>query len=197
MARTEFDRRYYERFYEDPKRRIGTPEGTERLVDLIAAQLAHLEVPIRSVLDLGCGLGWWRAPVEKRFPRATWTGVEVSEHLCRERGWERGSVVDWRGAGADLVVCQGVLQYLSDRDASAALRNLARLARRALYVEVVTREDWEETVDRRRSDGDIELRPADFYRRALDRAFDACGSGLYVRRGQTRLFELERGQRAE
>jgi len=193
MARTEFDEAYYRRYYLNPRTRVGTPEGTERLVALVAAYLRYLQVEVRSVLDVGCGLGWWREPVRRHFPGARWIGVESSDDLCERFGWKRGSVVDWDGAPADLVVCQGVLQYLSEREARRALCNLARLARRALYVEIVTREDWRRAVDRSRSDPEIELRPADFYRRALDRDFIACGAGLYLRKGQAILYELERG----
>lgn len=193
MTRRSFDAAYYRRFYLDRSRRVATPEGTERLVEFVAAYLRMLEVPVRSVLDLGCGLGWWKAPCERLFPRAKWTGVEVSEHLCGELGWKRGSVVDWRGAGADLVVCQGVLQYLGARDARRALANLARLARRAIYLEALTREDWEANVDRRRSDDQVALRPAESYRRALARSFVPCGGGLWVRKGEVTLFALERG----
>src|SRR5690242_4341122 len=76
MARTEFDAAYYRRFYKDPRRRVGSPESTARLAAFVAAYLAHLEVPIASVLDLGCGLGWWREPALRAFPGARWTGVE-------------------------------------------------------------------------------------------------------------------------
>jgi hypothetical protein len=106
-------------------------------------------------------------------------------------------VVDGPGPGADLVVCQRVLQYLRERAARRALRNLARLAHKALYVEIVTREDWSNVIDRRKSDGAIALRPADFYQRALARHFVACGGGLYVAKSAgIPLFALERGQNA-
>ncbi len=190
--RRSFDADYYRRFYLEPARRVGTEQSTDRLARFVASYLAHLEVPIASVLDLGCGLGWWRAAVAHNFPGARWTGVEFSEYLCAEHGWKHGSVVDWGGPGADLVVCQGVLQYLSERDARRALRNLARLAKKALYVEIVTREDWSKVIDRRKSDSAIALRPADFYRRALGRYFVACGGGLYVAKSAgIPLFALE------
>jgi hypothetical protein len=103
-------------------------------------------------------------------------------------------VVDYRGRGADLVICQGVLQYVPDRDAGAALATLARCAKKALYLEAVTREDWEEVLDRRRSDRDIEIRPLSFYRDGLmARGLVPCGGGLFVRTSAATLFALERG----
>jgi hypothetical protein len=191
-ARREFGPDYYARFYRDEPRSVGTPETTERLVRFIGSYLAHLEVDVREVLDLGCGLGWWKAPVETSMG-ATWRGVEWSEHACAEHGWERGSVVDYGGSGADLVVCQGVLQYLGKKDCDRALRNLQRLARSAIYLEVVTEEDWESTLDLTRSDRDIALRPAEYYRSALRKHFVSCGGGLFVRRNECVLFALEEG----
>lgn len=189
--RATFDAGYYRRFYLDRRRRVATPEGTEKVVDFVAAYLRLLDVRVRTVLDLGCGLGWWKAPVERAFPRVRWTGVEVSEHLCGELGWKRGSVVDWKGTPADLVVCQGVLQYLGDRDAKRALRNMTRLAKRAIYLEALTSEDWESNVDRARTDGEVALRPAELYRSALRKEFVHCGGGLWVRQGEATLFALE------
>lgn len=193
MTRTNFDADYYQRFYLDRSCRVGTPESTARLVDFVAAYLRHLGVAVGSVLDLGCGLGWWREPVARNFPGANWTGVEFSPHLCATLGWARGSVVDWRGAGADLVVSQGVLQYLDERDAKRALSNMKRLAHKAIYLETVTEEDWAHTVDRRRSDADIALRPAGFYRASLGLRFVHAGGGLWVRKGEATLFALEAG----
>lgn len=194
MARTRFDAAYYARFYEDPRKRVGTREGTERLATFVAGYLAHLEVKVKNVLDLGCGLGWWREPIERAIPGARWRGVERSEHLCRELGWEQGSVVDYPGRPADLVICQGVLQYLTDREATKALGTIARVASKALYLEAVTEEDWDEVLDRDRSDDDIEVRPLAFYRDGLiRRGFVPCGGGVFVRRDAATLFALERG----
>lgn len=192
MTRRTFDASYYRRFYLDRARRVATPEGTERLVEFVAAYLRMLDVRVRTVLDLGCGLGWWRAPILRCLPGASWTGVEVSEHLCDTLGWQRGSVVDWRGPAADLVVCQGVLQYLDDRQAARALANLKRLATKAIYLEAVTLEDWKKNVDRKRSDRDVALRSAETYRRALSTRFVHAGGGLWVRKGEATLFALER-----
>lgn len=188
----KFDRAYYDRFYRDPRTRVASREGFRRLGRFVAAYLAHLEVEVDSVLDLGCGLGHWREVAAERFPDAEYTGVEVSEYLCRELGWERGSVVDWDGEAADLVVCHGVLQYLGARDCKRAIANLARLAEGALYLEVLTEEDWDRNVDQAVTDGDVFLRPAAWYRRELGRRFVACGGGLFLPADTPAvLFELE------
>lgn len=191
---SKFDRAYYDRFYRDPGTRVATRRGFLRLGRFVAAYLRYLEVDVETVLDLGCGVGHWRDAARRCWPRARYTGVEISPYLCREYGWRRGSVVDWDGDPADLVICHGVLQYLPARDARRALRNLARLAHGALYLEVLTREDWDQNVDQRVTDGDVYLRPAAWYRRELARRFVPCGGGLFVPADAgVVLFELERG----
>ena len=60
-----------------------------------------------------------RAPLLRCFPRARYTGLEVSPYLCERYGWEQGSLVDLDSSSRpfDLVVCYDVLQYLDARDA--------------------------------------------------------------------------------
>lgn len=186
-----FDRAYYEEFYEvgaEDRREIG------RLVDFVCAYLRYLELPVRRVLDLGCGPGLWREPIRRHHPRASYTGVEVSEHLCRECGWTRGSAVDFRARRPfDLVICADVLQYLPGAAAEAAIDNLGRLCRGALYFNLLTREDWDENCDRERTNGDVHLRRAAWYRRRLRRHFVPVGGGVFVSaRASTVLWELEK-----
>jgi hypothetical protein len=133
-----------------------------------------------------------------RRGRARWHGVDVSEHLCDELGWTRGSIVDLDPAAAlgratfDLVICSDVLQYLGDRDATVAMRNLARWSDGALYFEALTKLDWERHCERAHTDGDVHLRTGAWYRRRLARGFQACGGGVFVsRRAGCTLFELE------
>ena len=191
-----FDAAYYERYYERPRTRVASPEDTARLARFVAAYLAQLRVgEVRSVLDLGCGLGWWKAPSSELFPSAKYRGVEYSDHLVEKLGWEKGSVADYAGAPADLVVCQGVLHYLDAKTAKRAMENLARLTKKALYLEALTQEDWEQTVDQARTDGRMQLRPASFYRSALNAHFEPCGGGVYVPKARpVVLYELERGK---
>jgi SAM-dependent methyltransferase len=190
----DFDAAYYERFYQDPTTCVLSTESVDRLVDFVCAYLRHLEIEVETVLDLGCGLGLWRAALERHLPDVHYTGVEYSEYLCCQYGWEQGSVVDYRPAEpADLVVCQGVLQYLPARQARAAVRNLARVTAGALYLEVLTRRDWEENCSQDRTDGHVYLRQADWYRRALGKYFIPIGGGLFVpREDPPVLYELEK-----
>jgi SAM-dependent methyltransferase len=189
-----FDAAYYQRFYHDPDTRVLAQGDVERLVDFVLSYLAYLEIEVESVLDLGCGIGLWREALRRRLGQVDYTGVEVSEHVCRLYGWEHGSVVDYPAdEPADLVVCQGVLQYLPARDARKAIRNLARLTSGALFLEVLTRADWEENCSKAVTDGDVYLRNADWYRSALRPHFVAIGGGVFVpREDGPVLYELER-----
>lgn len=191
--RFAFDRAYYERHYRDRRTRVGGLGAIMRLGDFIAAYLRYLEQPVATVIDFGCGLGHWQRVVRRHFPTARYTGVEVSRYLCTRYGWTRGSVVDWvADEPADLVICHGVLQYLDAPHARRAIRNLARNCRGALFLEALTREDWDHNCDRERTDGDVYLRPAAWYRRELRPRFRPAGGGVFLRPDSPAvLYELE------
>ena len=194
-AKPVFDAAYYARFYGDRRTRVADAASVRRLGDFVCAYLRFLRIDVRQVIDLGCGLGHWQKVIAANFPRARYVGVEVSEYLCRRQGWTRGSAVDYRHPTAvDLVVCQGVLQYLDATSARAAIANLARLSHAALYLEALTTADWQVNCDRSVTDGAVHLRPGAFYRRHLRPHFASCGGGVYVRRSAgISLFELEQG----
>ena len=189
-----FDEAYYERFYFDKKTSVADPGHVERLGAFVCSYLQYLRVPVARVLDVGCGIGLWRDVVARHFPLATFQGVEYSEYLCGRFGWERGSVVDYRASAPfDLVICQGVLPYLSADDAKAAMANLGRLSQGALYVEAVTREDWELGIlDEGLTDARMFRHRAQLYRRGLSDAFSELGGGLWLsQRAEVPLFALE------
>lgn len=194
MASVRFDRRYYQRYYFDLKTRVHGPKELGRLGTFVCAYLKYLQQPVRTVLDVGCGIGLWRPVVQRHFPRAEYTGVEVSPYLCRKYGWQRGSVVDYRaGEPSDLVICQSVLQYLDAPAARRAIQNLARHCAGALYLEVPTPRDWIETCDQERTDDRMFLRSAAWYRRELRKYFTSCGGGLFLARDSpVILYTLER-----
>ena len=192
-----FDAAYYARFYGDKATRVSGLADTRKLARFVAGYLDYLDVPVQRVLDAGCGLGRWKLALAEHYPRARYTGLEWSEHQCARLGWQQGSIADYRGRGRyDLIVCPGVLQYLNDRDAERALDNLGRLCRGALYLEVLTAEDWKDACDQRATDGDVYRRPAAFYRQRLARRFIAVGGGLFVHRDAGAvLYALERCER--
>ena len=195
-SRFDFDAAYYERFYLDPRTRVAEPMDIEIQARFLASYLDYLKIRVRWILDLGCGLGRLREPLLARFSRARYTGVEVSEHLCAELGWERGSADTFRSRRRfDLVICQDVLQYLDDPEAERAIENLARLCRGALWFGALTREDWEENCDQARTDRNGYVREGAWYRRRLAPAFVCAGGGVFVaRRAGVVMFELDRAE---
>ena len=194
-ASERFDASYFARHYEDPETRVTDAEGTFRLARFVTSYLAHLDVEVRTVLDFGCGVGLWRDALASLLPEARYTGVELSAHACRAYGWDAGSVVDFLADDpADLVVCQGVLQYLGDDDADAAISNLARNTGAALYLEALTQRDWDENCSQAITDGAVHLRDERWYRDRLSPHYITCGGGLFVHRDAgVVLFDLERG----
>ncbi len=193
-ATTEkFDAEYYRRHYQDPFTRVSAPEELEHLGDFVCGALRYLKQPVRRALDLGCGLGAWREIIAGHFPSASYTGVEVSAYLCKEHGWEQGSVVDWRSRQPfDLVICNDVVQYLDDDETEAALNNLAWLCEGVLYFGVLTEEDWAENCDKKRTEEADHLRSGQWYRERLARNFRNFGGGLFIsNRARVVLYELE------
>jgi predicted TPR repeat methyltransferase len=190
---SRFDADFYRRFYEDRRTRVVTPAEMSRRADLVAAFVRHGELKVRSILDVGCGLGLMRDRLLTHFPKARYTGLEVSEHLCDKMGWEQGSIGDFDpGRHYDLVVCYDVMQYVDEREAVAGLRNLARLCHGVLHFGALTREDWDLYCDKRRTDRNVHIRPGLWYRRRLARSFINAGSGMFVRRGAPfHLWELD------
>ncbi len=189
-----FGKAYFERFYLRPATRVTDAGEMRTRARLIAAVLAHAAVPVRSILDAGCGIGLLRTPFAEVLPRARYTGLDASEYLCSRYGWVRGSVADHAPRRpSDLVVCYDVLQYLDDREAARAIANFKHLTRAALYVSALTREDWREHCDRDRTDRSVHLRAGDWYRRRLRRDFRYLGFGVWLRKGVTAiLWDMER-----
>ncbi len=191
---TVFGPAYFRKFYLNADTRVVTRGEMRMRARLIAAVLAQACIPVRSIIDMGCGIGLLRKPFAELLPRARYRGVEASEYLCVRYGWTKGSVIDYcpRTPG-DLVVCYDVLQYLNDREAARAIANLSRLTRSALYVSALTREDWRDNCDRSRTDRAVHLRSGAWYRRRLKRNFRYLGFGVWLRKEVTAiLWDMER-----
>lgn len=188
-----FDSAYFRKFYRDRKTRVVTQGEMQARAALIAAIVKQVQIPVRRILDAGCGIGLLRKPFADLLPRARYTGLEFSDYLCATYGWEQGSIADYSApAPFDLVICYDVLQYLPDRDAARALANLARLTRAVVYVSALTREDWLHNCDRSRTDRAVHLRPGAWYRSRLRRHFRYLGFGVWVRKDVTAiLWDLE------
>ena len=92
-----YDQRYFDHWY----RRAGIG-GAQRLKRKVALAVAtaeyHLERPIRTVLDIGCGEGAWRAPLLALRPKAQYLGFDSSEYAIRRYGARRNLRLQLREA---------------------------------------------------------------------------------------------------
>lgn len=193
-APRRFDRDYYRRFYEG-----GVTHDHERIAHLATAvheMAAWWDVDIRTVLDVGAGMGMWRDWYAEHHPDVRVRSIDVSEYACATWHHEHRDISAWRSPSRfDLVVCHSVLQYLDDDAAVSAIGNLAVATRRVLYLEIPTTADFRHIVDREVTDLDVHHRTGAWYRRLLGEHFEQAGAGLWVRRGAVALFELERAAR--
>jgi SAM-dependent methyltransferase len=168
-VRKTYDRGYFDRWYRRPRSRIESTAALRRRVALAVALAERcLERPVRSVLDVGCGEGRWRAELLRLRPRLRYRGIDPSPYVVDRFGARRGLVsgsfgdLPRLGLGGpfDLVVCADVLHYLSDAELELGLPALAALVRGLAWLETLCREDEVE--------GDLRgliLRPAPDYRR--------------------------------
>ena len=191
-----FGAAYYQKFYFNPATRVVTRAEMRSRAAMISAVLDQGQIPVRRILDAGCGIGLLREPFKTLKPKARYVGLEASDYLCRRYGWVQGSLADYSPSVAfDLVVCYDVLQYLPDDVAEKALANLANLSRGALYFSALTLEDWRENCNRTNTDRQVRMRSGNWYRRRLKRHFDYLGFGLWLRRGVVAiLWDLERSR---
>jgi SAM-dependent methyltransferase len=189
-----FDADYYRRYYG------ASPVHDRRQIASLATAVfgfaAWWRIPMRSVLDVGAGKGYWRDWLALERPRVRYHGIDVSKHACRRYGHERADLARWQPRRRyDLVVCQSVIQYLDGVAAERAIEQLGAACRGLLYLEVPTVADRTTVIDPAGTDLAVHWRTGRWYRRHLDEQFVEIGGGLWMsRRCQAPLFELERSR---
>ena len=190
-----YDRAYFDRWY-----RRGGIGGTQRLARKVALAVAtaeyHLERPVRTVLDIGCGEGAWRAPLLALRPKARYLGFDASDYAVarygRSRNLHRARFGDFAllrpCPPVDLLVCSDVLHYLGTRELDKGLPGLAELCGGVAFLETFAREDAAEG-----DEHDFQARPARFYRQRFEAlGFTPLGSHCWLSpalRGTTTALE--------
>jgi SAM-dependent methyltransferase len=173
-----FDAHYYAKWYTDDEDR---EDIAQRAAKFVLSYIDHLDSTISTVLDLGCGLGLWKKALAKQNRTLRYTGVEYSPHLCKKFGWEQGDAATYSvNRKFDLVICQGVLQYLTDAQCERAIPNLGRLTKRFLYLEALTTADAQHVCCPEGTDFDVHIRDASWYAVRLKKHFVNLGGGLYA-----------------
>lgn len=185
-----FDDRYYRRFY--GKGGAHDREQVEHLATGVHHLAAWWGVRVRSVLDVGAGMGFWRDWYREQHPEVKVRSIDISEHACATWGHERRDIADWRPPRQfDLVVCHSVLQYVDDERVVRAIDHLVGATRHLLYLELPTRDDLRHLVDRSATDMEVHHRTGKWYRSHLELELRQVGAGLWVRRTGIPMYELE------
>lgn len=192
-----FSESYFRRYYESGRSRVYGGSEIAELAKGVTGFVRWFGGDIGTVLDVGAGTGLWGKWFRKHMPHARYTSVDVSAYACARYGHEQRDITKWRAKRKfDLVICQGVLPYLSDVSCPRAIGNIAAMCRGFLYLEAITAGDLRDVCDKSRTDVRVLARPASFYRRELGRYFEPLGCGLHHVLGGERLFyELERGRK--
>lgn len=152
MARPpqHYDRRYFDRWYRDPKHRVFTPaERARRVAALLGTAEYVLQRRVRSVLDVGAGEGHWRAPLVAARPQIEYRGLDPSpyvvERFGRTRGIELGDITTFDAARFerpfDVVLAVGFLNLLSGRALRDALDRLRPAIGGVALLELFTDQD--------------------------------------------------------
>jgi SAM-dependent methyltransferase len=194
-----YDEAYYRRWYHGADSTIHDDLIARRARLALAAAEYLLERDVRSVLDVGCGEGRWRAPLRRARPGLFYQGVDPSEYVVRRLGRRRNIKLGALGSvgrlglrkSYDLVVCSDVLHYQPTPELRRGLEALRRLAGGVLYLDAFTTADEFE--------GDHEgwqPRSERTWRRIFaDAGLVSCGLNCWVPRGAVRdLTALERGR---
>lgn len=191
-----FDSAYYARFYGDPKTAVHDEARIDCLGRALSGFAGWFGLTVQRVLEVGAGVGLLRDWFARAHPEIDYVSTEYSPHAAERYGHHLLDIAKGGrllGKRYDLVICQGVLQYLDANAASAAIDNLARACGGLLYLEAITKRDLETVCDRELTDVDVHARSGAFYRSRLGQHFEQVGAGLWHRRGGSLLFyELER-----
>lgn len=180
----QYDRRYFDHWYRGPAAAGRRALLTRKAAMVVATAEYHLGGPLRSVIDVGCGEGAWRAPLLKLRPQLHYLGLDASPYAIARHGRARNlRLLDFAALGEqrfdrsfDLLLCSDVMHYLPTRTLDRGLAGFAQLCHGVAFLEVFCRGDAVE--------GDTLgyiARSAAFYRNRFARAgFVPCGSQLYL-----------------
>jgi SAM-dependent methyltransferase len=179
-----YDRAYFDRWYRGAHARERRIHTARKAAMAVAMAEFYLGRPLRTVLDIGCGEGDWRAPLLRLRPGLHYMGVDGSEYAVTRHGRRRnlrllrfGQLEQVRfERHFDLLVCADVLHYLDAAELHRGLSGFAEIGHGFAWIDLFCRGDAAE--------GDaheFKARPASFYRRALSAAgLLSVGSNGYL-----------------
>lgn len=180
-----YDKAYFDKWYRHPTHRVKSPTELARQVAFVLSTAEFvLGRPVKSVLDVGCGEGQWREALRVHRPRVHYAGVDPSAYAVERFGWARnlrlGGIESLDDlplrAHYDLVVCCGMLNYLTPPQLTRGVAQVARRTGGVAYLELFTSDDAFE--------GDTNWpapKSASWYRRVMRKAgLSPIGMQCYV-----------------
>jgi SAM-dependent methyltransferase len=180
-----YDREYFEKWYRDPRHAVNSRRELERKAALtVAVAEYYLGRRVRTVLDIGCGEGVWRAPLRSLRPGIEYLGLDSSEYAIARYGRSRnlrlatfGQLAELRFETTfDLIVCTDVLHYVRTPELMRGLRGIVEMLDGVAFLELFTAADA--------PDGDKHgfiARTPRWYRSTFAQAgLIACGTHCYI-----------------
>ena len=154
------------------------------------AHLGVLQVLEQNHIPIACIAG---TSVGSILGAAYASGAPLARIIATCRTIRFRDIARWRDRKKhDLIICQGVLQYLPDPDVAPAVANIASMSRGLIYVEVTTRGDLRDRTDKTRTDADIFVRNGSYYRGILAKHLISVGAGFWWAKDKPPPFyELE------
>jgi SAM-dependent methyltransferase len=194
----QYDRKYFDKWYRNARHRVKTPAELARQAALVVHVTEWvLGRKLRTVLDVGCGEGNWYPVLKKLRPGVQYQGVDPSSYAVTKWGKRRhirhGSFETLGALGLDgpfdLVLCVGMLNYLTPVALKAGLIEAERRCEGVAYLEIFTSADTGVVGDL----GPMKFRTPEWYRRTIGEAgFVPVGLHCYVpRRMREVVAEME------
>lgn len=150
MGSKVYDQAYFDQWYRNPRFAVVNREVLRRRVALALCAAEYLlERPVRTVLDVGCGEGAWRAELRRLRPGVRYLGLDTSDYALQRHGTRRnlrrGSVGDFAELNLrgpyDLIVCSDVLHYVETPELRRGLREMSALLGGVAFLEFFCAED--------------------------------------------------------
>jgi SAM-dependent methyltransferase len=193
----QYDRAYFDKWYRDPRHRVGSGEDTRRKAALaLAITEYYLGRKVRSVLDVGCGEGQWQPVLKAMRPRIQYTGIDPSAYAIRRFGKRRNLLLGSLGhlpalpTHFDLLLCSNSLYYVPDDELLIGLEILIPRLRGLAFLEAYS----PETPLEGDTPGMIPRSPAQYRKIFRHVGLVSCGSHFYAPKFlHDRVTAMERG----
>lgn len=136
---------FYDHLWKEEWQDMERLNPTARHLERMIVKLIHQTEGVRSLVDVGCGMGVNVKRIRKHFPDLFITGTDLSPNILRiaenyvgadpktkYRPFDLGK--DRLEEEFDLVLCSQVLEHIEDD--RMAIQNLARMCKRYLLITV-------------------------------------------------------------